>query len=85
MGITLYEQEGCPYCEKVADRLSELGIDYETVWVSGRHSEREAVKAISGQRQVPVLVDEDPGVTMPESGRIIEYLNATYAPAEADA
>lgn len=78
MSITLYEKRGCPYCEKVADRLDELGVDYETVWVPDRHSEREQVKQISGQRQVPVFVDEEQKITMPESDRIIQYLNATY-------
>jgi len=79
MSITLYELDGCPYCEKVADRLDELGVDYETEWVPARHSERDEVKRISGQRQVPVLVDDDRGITMPESDRIIEYLNTSYA------
>jgi len=83
MSRTLYELEGCPYCEKVADRLDELELEYESVWVPALHSERDQVKAISGQRQVPVLVDDNFGVTMAESDRIIEFLNTTYAPAEA--
>lgn len=82
MGLTLYEQDGCPHCERVGDRLNELGVDYETVWVSTRHSEREEIKQLTGQRQVPVLVDDDRAVTMPESDRIIEYVNVTYAQAE---
>ena len=85
MSITLYELDGCPYCVNVAERLDELGVEYESVWVPKRHSEREEVKRISGQRQVPVLVDDDRGLTMPESERIIEYLNATYAEEEAEA
>lgn len=78
MALTLYEQDGCPHCEKVTDRLDELDIDYESVRVSERHSERDVVKQLSGQRQVPVIVDDERGVTMPESDRIIEYLNATH-------
>ena len=84
MSLILYQQKGCPYCEKVADRLEELDIDYETTWVSERHSERNEVKALSGQRQVPVLVNEGRGVTMPESDRIIEYRDKTYAQAAAE-
>lgn len=79
MTITLYELEGCPWCIKVADRLQELDVEYDTVWVDRLHSERNEVKRVSGQRQVPVLVDEERGVTMPESANIIEYLDATYA------
>ena len=81
MSITLYELEGCPYCIKVADRLQELDVDYESVWVEGLHSKRNEVKRISGQREVPVLVDEETGVTMPESDNIIDYLDTTYASA----
>jgi len=79
MTMTLYRLEGCPYCELVVDRLGELDIDYESVWVEGLHSRRNEVKRISGQRQVPVVVDEDRGITMAESDRILEYLDQSYA------
>ncbi|QLH76037.1 glutathione S-transferase N-terminal domain-containing protein [Halosimplex rubrum] len=79
MAFTLYQLDGCPYCEKVADRMDELGLDYETVWVDALHSQRNEVKRVSGQRGVPVLVDDDRGVTMAESAKIVEYLDASYA------
>jgi glutathione S-transferase len=79
MTFTLYQLDGCPYCEKVADRMDELELDYETVWVDALHSERNEVKRVSGQRGVPVLVDDDHGVTMAESAKIVEYLDASYA------
>ena len=79
MTMTLYRLEGCPYCELVVDRIEELDIDYESVWVEGLHSRRNEVKRISGQRQVPVVVDEDHGITMAESERILEYLDRSYA------
>jgi len=81
MGLTLYALDGCPYCDRVSAALDEHGIDYETVWVPALHSERDAVKRVSGQRQVPVLVDETRGVTMAESDAILEYIEATLAPA----
>jgi len=79
MAVTLYQLDGCPYCEKVADRLDEIGVDYETEWVEAMHSERNEVKRVSGQRGVPVIVDDETGVTMAESDRILEYVNSTYA------
>lgn len=79
MSMILYQLEGCPFCELVADRMDELDLDYETVWVEGLHSRRDEVRRVSGQRQVPVLVDENHGVTMAESERIVEYLDGTYA------
>ena len=79
MAFTLYQLDGCPYCEKVAGRMDELGLDYETEWVEALHSQRDEVKRVSGQRGVPVLVDEDRGVTMAESDRIVEYLDSSDA------
>jgi glutaredoxin len=83
MSLTLYRLEGCPYCERVVDRLDALGLDFESVWVEGMHSRRSAVKRASGQRAVPVLVVDDRGVTMAESDRILDYLDASYADREA--
>lgn len=79
MTLTLYQLEGCPYCELVDDRLEELDIEFESVWVEGLHSKRDEVKRVSGQRAVPVLVDDSRGVTMAESERILEYLDTSYA------
>ncbi|NIC00219.1 glutaredoxin family protein [Halobacterium sp. R2-5] len=79
MGLTLYELDGCPYCEKVADALDEHDVDYESVWVDAMHSERNEVKRVSGQRGVPVLVDDDRGVTMAESENILGYVERTLA------
>ena len=81
MALTLYELEGCPYCEAVADRLETLEIEYESVWVEGPHSKRDEVKRVSGQRLVPVLVDDERGVTMAESENILEYIDRTLTPA----
>lgn len=79
MTRTLYQLDGCPWCENVADRMDELDLDYDTVWVGAMHSARDEVKRVSGQRAVPVLVDETHGVTMNESANIVEYLDTTYA------
>lgn len=78
MSLTLYRLEGCPFCERVVDRLNELGVGFESVWVDGLHSKRNDVKRVSGQRAVPVLIDGERGVTMAESERILEYLEASY-------
>lgn len=78
LSLTLYRLEGCPFCEIVADKLDDLDLSYDSVWVEGLHSKRNEVKRISGQRQVPVLIDEDHGLTMAESENIIEFLERTY-------
>ena len=85
MTLTLYRLEGCPYCEKVVARLEDLGLDFESVWVEGMHSLRNEVRRVSGQRGVPVLFDDEAGVTMAESDRINEYLDASYGAERAAA
>jgi len=79
MAITLYALDGCPYCETVHDALEDHSIDYETIWVEALHSDRNEVKRVSGQRGVPVLVDDERGVTMPESANILAYVERTLA------
>lgn len=76
--LTLYELEGCPWCELVIETLDELDLPYESVFVEALHSERDEVKRVSGSRTVPVLVDASTGVTMSESANIIEYLETMY-------
>ena len=82
MSTQLYALDGCPYCEAVHDALEEHGIDYDTTWVDGRHSARDEVKRVSGQRAVPVLIDDEHGVTMSESENILTYIERTLAPAQ---
>lgn len=79
MSIVLYALDGCPYCEKVHDALAEHDVEYETEWTEALHSKRNEVKRVSGQRGVPVLVDEDHGVTMAESANILDYIERTLA------
>jgi glutaredoxin len=79
MTVTLYRLEGCPFCEVVVDKLEDYDVTYESIWVEGLHSQRNEVRRVSGQRAVPVIVDEDRGVTMAESERILEYLDRSYA------
>ncbi|RRJ28175.1 glutaredoxin family protein [Halocatena pleomorpha] len=79
MSVTLYRLEGCPYCERVVDRLNELDVDFDSAWVEGLHSKRDEVKRVSGQRSVPVLVDDEQDITMAESERILEYLTTSRA------
>ena len=83
MTVTLYSLDGCPYCEKVHDALDAAGVDYETRWVEGLHSKRDEVRRVSGQRAVPVLVDDERGVTMAESENIVRYVARTLAPRVA--
>ncbi|MFC7008898.1 glutathione S-transferase N-terminal domain-containing protein [Halalkalicoccus salilacus] len=78
--IQFYELDGCPFCAKVRTTLDDLGVEYESHSVPRSHGERTEVKEISGQTEVPMIVDPDHEVEgMHESDDIVEYLNETYA------
>lgn len=78
--IQFYALPGCPYCAKVQRVLDELELEYEINEVPPDHDDRDAVEAITGRTQVPVIVDEANGVDgMDESDRIVAYLRETYA------
>jgi len=76
--ITLYRLQACPFCERVVRVLDDLGLDYRSRFVEPMHSERDAVARLTGKRTVPAIVDEETGVTMSESGNIVDYLERTY-------
>jgi glutathione S-transferase len=76
--ITLYRLQACPFCERVVRKLQEYDLDYQSRFVEPMHSDRNVVKRISGKRTVPAIVDENTGLTMSESGSIVEYLDKTY-------
>ncbi|WP_459806588.1 glutaredoxin family protein [Halopiger thermotolerans] len=76
--ITFYRLQGCPYCERVARLLNEFDLEYRSRFIEPMHSQRNVVKRVAGVRTVPVVVDENTGVTMAESANIVEYLESTY-------
>jgi glutathione S-transferase len=76
--IVLYRLQACPFCERVVRVMDDLGLDYRSRFVEPMHSDRNAVKRLTGKRTVPAVVDERTGVTMSESGNIVDYLRATY-------
>ncbi|MFB6152323.1 MAG: glutathione S-transferase N-terminal domain-containing protein [Haloarculaceae archaeon] len=76
--ITLYRLQACPFCERVVRRLQEHDLDYRSRFVEPMHGDRDVVKRLTGKRTVPAIVDESTGVTMSESGNIVDYLDRTY-------
>lgn len=74
--LEVYQFEGCPYCSKVRKKMTDLGIDFIARAVDPH--DRSRVKEISGQENVPVLVDPNTETTMPESDDIVDYLDEHY-------
>lgn len=75
--LEVYQFEGCPYCSKVRSKLTELGIDFIARQVG--KTDRSRVEEVSGQSNVPVLVDPNTDTVMPESDDIVEYLEEHYS------
>jgi glutathione S-transferase len=78
--LTLYRLQACPFCERVVRVLDEYEVAYQSRFVEPMHGDRDVVKRLTGKRTVPALVDDTTGVTMSESGNIVEYLEHTYGP-----
>ena len=85
--LELYQAEGCPWCGKVRDAMTDLGLSYVT------HNPRlpggsggdvtnqqtyDEMLAIGGEDQIPFLVDHARGETLYESADIIDYLETHY-------
>lgn len=81
--LELYQYEDCPFCVRVREALDALGLDYIVRTVPRAHPLRERVRAVSGQTQVPVLVDPGRKQVVVESEAIIEYLGREYGRKES--
>ena len=76
--IELYETDYCPFCNIVKEKLDELELEYTTIAVPSPRHRRTEVRELSGQSQVPVIVDGEDVIN--DSRRIIQYLNSKYSP-----
>jgi glutathione S-transferase len=74
--LEVYQFEGCPFCSKVRQKMTDLGIDFIARAVDPDN--RSRVEEVSGQTNVPVLVDPNTDTTMPESDDIVDYLDEHY-------
>lgn len=72
MTLTLYTTPFCSYCERIKDDLDRRGLAYEEIRVTAIRSQREEVFRLSGQRLVPVLLDD--GDVIVGSKRILDHL-----------
>jgi glutaredoxin 3 len=53
--VVMYRTRYCPYCSMAARLLSQLGLEFEEVDVSGDHERRRWLLSVSGQRTVPQI------------------------------
>lgn len=77
--LELYEFEGCPFCRKVREALTQLDLRAMIYpCPKGGPTYRPQVKARGGQTQFPYLVDPNTGDALYESAAIIEHLYRNY-------
>ncbi len=77
--LTLYDRPDCPYSKRVRRVLDVLEVDYEEIIVPEARADRDELDSLTGQRGVPVVVDDDhPDGWVADSGDISSYLKENY-------
>lgn len=76
--ITLWSHHTGPNPWKVALVLEELGIPYETKYILFDAVKQEPFISLNPNGRVPAIEDTNTGITLWESGAIVEYLIDTY-------
>ncbi|PYI01316.1 glutathione S-transferase [Aspergillus sclerotiicarbonarius CBS 121057] len=76
--ITLYGHTHGPNPWKVAMILEELNVPYETTYVPTAEVKKEPFVSVNPNGRLPAIEDPNTGITLWESGAIIEYLVETY-------
>ncbi|KAK5721300.1 hypothetical protein LTR17_014670 [Elasticomyces elasticus] len=78
--IKLYSHAGGPNPWKVAIFLNELELPYETELMQFPDLKKDPFEKLNPNGRVPAIEDPNTGMTLWESGAIIEYLLETYDP-----
>ncbi|MDY6769748.1 MAG: glutathione S-transferase N-terminal domain-containing protein [Candidatus Nanohaloarchaea archaeon] len=68
MELELYQMEGCPFCGKVRQTLSELGLSFTAHNPRQNEERMQELLELGGEDQVPFLVVRD------DSGEVVETL-----------
>lgn len=78
--IVLYSHPYGPNPWKVAIILEELGLSYETRFINFTEVKQEPFIKLNPNGRLPVIEDPNKGITLFESGAILEYLIENYDP-----
>jgi len=80
--MTLYQREGCPYCQLVRKKLTLLEQPFLSVPVPANGTDRKELMELTGQTEVPVLVNGDD--TLIGSQSILSYLDNKFGESASD-
>ncbi|HEY4489260.1 MAG TPA: glutathione S-transferase N-terminal domain-containing protein [Candidatus Paceibacterota bacterium] len=75
--LTLYTKPGCSFCAQVKEEAIFLGIEYNERSIADEGVIEELVKK-GGERHVPFLIDDEAGVSMYGSDKIIAHLHKRF-------
>ncbi|KAE8022300.1 hypothetical protein FH972_008110 [Carpinus fangiana] len=79
MNLQLFEFEACPFCRRVREAMTELDLSVEVYpCPKGSVRHREMVRTSGGKEQFPFLIDVNTGISLYESGDIVNYLFQQY-------
>jgi len=76
--LKLYSHAGGPNPWKVVIILLELGVPYEAEYMDFSNIKQEPFISVNPNGRVPAIEDPNTGITLWESGAIIDYLMDTY-------
>ncbi|KFY27023.1 hypothetical protein V491_01070 [Pseudogymnoascus sp. VKM F-3775] len=76
--ITLWGHDSGANAWKVAMILEELNVPYKIKFIEFPDMKKESYESINPNGRVPAIEDPNTGITLWESGAIIEYLVETY-------
>ncbi|KAJ6007870.1 glutathione S-transferase [Penicillium herquei] len=76
--IKLYWRNQVPNPSKVLIVLEELNLPYESVWVELDGLKQKPFTDVNPNGRLPAIIDPNTGLTLWESGAIVQYLIDTY-------
>lgn len=76
--ITIYSLGPAPNPWKVIMLFEELGIPYDDKPVNPTELKKEPFESVNPNGRTPAITDPNTGITLWESGAILEYLVETY-------
>ena len=80
-GLSLYQFDSCPFCQRVRDAMARLGASIELRDIRRDAGRRQELIEATGRATVPVLRIEEPSGEvrwMPESLDIVRFLEERF-------
>lgn len=77
LDLELYKKDNCPYCQRVYEALTRLGVRVRMRDIRREPDAVETLVRVGGKRQVPCLFVD--GKPLYESADIVRFLDETFS------